>query len=195
MSPLPLGILAASGAGGGIAEESIEYIASATVSTGTTAFLAFSNIPNTYKSLIVTGRSVQPSRNLPIIGLYFNGDTATNYSHFNINHYGYASISGETYTSRPSIHVVSQLGATASDDGVFESEILDYADPNKLTSVRSVSTSLSNDATYRKGIATINGIWNNAAPVTSIGIGYQSVNGYTATVGAGSTFNLYGIKG
>jgi hypothetical protein len=195
MSPFPLGILAASGVGGGIAEEAVELIATATIPSETTEYLAFSGIPSTYRHLIVTGRSVRPNRSLPTLGMYFNGDRGTNYTWAEINHYGYSSIAGSTQTSNSSIYLVAHLAASAADDAVFETEILDYAHSNKLTSVRSVATTLSNDGTYRKGMVSANGIWNNTAPVTSIGIAYQAVPNYTAQLGAGSTFSLYGVKG
>ena len=167
---------------------SIDYLATATVSNTTTAFAAFSNIPSTYKHLIVTGRTLG---NHPQIGIYFNGSTGTNYDAYNINHFGYSAISGDSLINRPNIWVTAILGS----DATFEVEIFDYANPNKNTSVKGFSTSHSNDATLRKGVGSFNGIWKNTSVVNSIGIGNLAVAGYTDQLASGSTFNLYGVRG
>lgn len=175
---------------------SVDHLATATVSSTTTAFAAFSNIPSTYKHLIVTGRVVQPGGQLPQIGIYFNGQTGTSYDAYNINHYGYSSIAGDSLINRPNIWVTAVLGAGSSlNDGVFEVEIFDYSNPNKNTSVKGFSTTHSNDATHRKGVGSFNGVWKNTAVVNSIGIGNLAVAGYSDQVSSGSVFNLYGVRG
>jgi hypothetical protein len=180
-------------AGGG---PSIDRLGTATVSGDTTSFAAFSSIPATYKHLILTGRLVQPGGQLPQIGMFFNGITGTSYDAYNINHYGYSSISADSLLNRPNIWVSAVLGAGSSlNDATFEVEIFDYANPNKNTSVKGFQTTHSDDATHRKGVASFNGVWKNTAVVNSIGIAPGAIDGYANAVYAGSSFTLYGVKG
>lgn len=175
---------------------SVDLLGTATISSNTTAFAAFSNIPATYKHLILTGRLVQPGGALPQVGVYFNGTTGTEYDAYNINHFGYSAIAGDSLINRPNIWVGAVLGAGSSlNDATFEAEIFDYANSSKNTSVKGFTTTHSDDGTHRKGVGSFNGVWKNTAIVNSIGIGNLAVAGYTDPVYSGSTFSLYGVKG
>jgi hypothetical protein len=191
MSLIPLGILAASGAGGG---SSYESIASAT-GTGSSGTITFSSIPSTYKHLQIRGitRNTNAATTSNSLRINFNGDiSSSNYAFHTLNGDGSndnaAGTSGFSYIQ--AVGVVPQNNATANLVGAVIIDIHDYASTTKNKTVRIFGGSDSNaaDTTYKVNLAS--GLWVDTSAINSISIVSASASWETQT-----TFALYGIKG
>lgn len=166
------------------------------VGTGSSATITFSSIPSTYQHLQIRGiaRNATASGNYESTFFRFNGDTGNNYS----GHYLIGSGSAaESYawTSNAGIYgtFTTTSNALSNNMSVFIVDILDYANPNKNTTIR-VLNGFDNNGTgassYNQGIMGLSsGVWLNTTAVNSISINTNS-NWTTST-----SFALYGIKG
>jgi hypothetical protein len=146
------------------------------------ANITFSSIPSTYTHLQLRGIwKLSGGGNLKI---QFNSDTGANYKcHF---------LYGDGSTAQSSVTSVSpnamSLGYQAAS--TFEAsvcDILDYANTNKYTTIRSLD---GNDRNGAGDIEFDSGVWLNTAAVTSITLTAQS-----GTISEYSSLALYGIKG
>lgn len=174
---IPLGILAASGAGGG---GSYESIASATTSN---SIAEFTSIANTYKHLQIRG-TFDSSGNSVLV--QFNNDTAGNYVvHALYGDGSSPSAVGTTGSSR-AVHPDIFYGGFPSSSyrNVFIIDIIDYASTSKYKTVRTFSGLDSNGGTAPY-IGLGSGLWQSTSAISSIKFN-------TNTTG---TFALYGLKG
>jgi hypothetical protein len=180
---IPLGILAASGAGGG---GSYESIASAT-GTGSSGVITFSSIPSTYKHLqirMIARDNTAATHNLVYIN--FNGDTGNNYSfHFLRGNGSAASASGAA--SAAAINYGGVASGTAATIAPTITDIIDYASTSKYKTTRSIT---GFDDNTNGNVWLCSGLWQSTSAVNSLTLTNPSAN-FTTT----SIFALYGIKG
>lgn len=181
--PIPIGILAVSGAG---AAGSMELIQTVTLSS-TVNSVTFSSIPQTYKHL-----------ELRVLA------TATSEAQFNINlnnvfssSYGWhyllgdgGSVTDGGLVNRSSMTLDTTSGGTVQ----FRAHIInlvDYASTVKNTTVMNLSGNRPNNGTGR--ISLSSGYFANTAAINRI----QLIANVSAGFGfrANSRFSLYGIKG
>lgn len=186
MSLIPLGILAAAGAGGA---GSFESIATVTATT-TVSSLTFSSIPSTYQHLQIRGigRDTAGSSSGTSWGLQINGQTGIIYTIHRITGTGSAvgvdGFANQNYTD--SIWVPFDL-ATSNTFGATIIDIHDYASTTKNKTIRVISGVDTNGGGV---IRLSSGLFANTNAVSSI-----TINQPSSGIKAGSTFALYGIKG
>lgn len=187
MSPITLGILAASGAGLPATYELISTI----LVTSNTASVTFSNLGTAaagYKHLQIRGVAHSAGTASDNIDLRFNGDAGNNYAYHAIWGNG-SSVGSENSTSRS--NAASVIGSrSSSDTNAFDAaviDILDFASSTKTKTLRSLrgSTGATGNTLY-----LVSDGWFSTAPVTSI-----TLSGRAASIGTGSRFSLYGIRG
>jgi hypothetical protein len=196
MSPIlgALGGVKAYGFGSG-GNTSFESIATTTAAGGE-AFLTFTSIPSTYKSLQIRGIARDGyTTNLLDGGLYIkiNGDTGANYSY----HWVYGNgtsvgVNGVASYATPYI-VLGDITSGLSNTNIYAVSIwdfVDYAATTKYKTVRTISGSNTNGTGSNIGIAISSILWQSTSAINQIGIGAGQTN-----FAAGSTFALYGIKG
>lgn len=189
--PIPLGILAVAGAGGGAAG-SYELIESVMLSNSTTSTVTFSNIDtyaSTYKHLQLrfTMRTTRSSA-LDYLDLRVNSDGGSTYKSHELAGDG-SSVSATNTT--PTGHVLSLLtiGNTSTSNifGAGVIDILDFGSTSKNKTFRSMSGEHSSIPI----IEFKSGLWINTAAITSLM--FYPKNGPNFL--SGSRFSLYGIKG
>lgn len=188
---LPLGVLAASGAGG------IDYEPIATVLVSTaTGSIAFNSIPNTYKHLVIrlVSRNDNGGATASLGGLRLNGDTASNYSSHNVGSNASGTLITQANANRSFMPTGYAAGsaATTSAFGVSIIELLDYTNTNKNKTTRTIQSMIHSVSASNLSFTQImSGAWLNTAAVTSVTL--FDANGYNFTAGTRAT--LYGIKG
>jgi hypothetical protein len=180
---IPLGILAASGAG---VDSDYELIAT-TFGTGSSGTITFSSIPQTYKHLQI--RSVQKSTasNNRLVRMRFNGVSSASYSTHFIQGSG-SSIGSFNITSGTFVELFySAFASAANSFGAGIVDVLDYSSTTKNTTVRVLSGQTQPDA---DNVRFTSGLFINTAAVTSVSFeaAADSFNSLTR-------FSLYGIKG
>jgi len=146
--------------------------------TSASSSVTFSNIDQTYTDLVLIP-SVKNSSSEQSLAMWFNGDTASNYSATFLYGNGSSALSGRD-TSNTLIPI------TRSDTSAFwvgTVSIQNY--PNSST----YKTALSRGNSGTIVISQF-GLWRSTAAITSITISGLSGNSFAA----GSTFDLYGIK-
>lgn len=177
MSFIPLGILAASGAGGGGAFESIATING----TGSSGTITFNSIPSTYKHLQI--RAMVISADTDSYNVRFNSDTGSNYARHRLLGTG----SGVAASGTASTDRIQISNGTDTFPAPFIADVADYASTTKNKTLRVFQ---GIDQNGGGNIALYSGLWMNTAAITSVTIFLNSGN-YSST----STFSLYGIKG
>jgi hypothetical protein len=186
MSPIPLGILAASGGAAG----AMELIATQNVTTSVSS-VTLNSIPGTYRHLQIratvrTDRSGSPD---DLMVLQMNGDTTGSY-------YNHSLISnGSTVSSNQSGTVnyirnfrVAGAGFTASGFAAVILDIPDYANANKYKTVKHQTGLAGND--LQAGIHS--GLWVKTAAITSLTFSMPIT---AANFVNGTRFSIFGIKG
>jgi len=154
------------------------YTPLATVTLGSSASsVTFSNIPATYRDLIVVGEFV-PSGAFADMGLRFNSDGGTNYSF--VEAAGNGSAAQSNSGSRAQAVMLYTLGTNRWS---FIAQIMDYSATDKHKTVLSRANSAAVVT-----IMTANR-WANTAAITSV-----TVRPDASTFASGSTFNLFGIS-
>lgn len=169
---------------------SYESIATVTVGAGGSSSISFTSIPSTFKHLQVRGiaRTTRASDQDALV-MQLNSDTGSNYSRHQLNGDGTsATADAGTSTTGMQINRFAASTATANTFGTMVSDVLDYTNTNKYTTVRTLGGYDNNGS----GLITLNsGSWRNTAAVTTITL--TSLNG--ANFAQYSQFALYGIKG
>jgi hypothetical protein len=162
--------------------------------TSTTASVAFSSIPSTYRDLQVryiardTGTSTVNN-----LAAYFNTDTTyTNYYWHILEGTGTTAAADSVQVSAfPTSFGLEPGTATGSNIfGVGIVNILDYTNTNKTKVFNTIGGMENNGGTnpyFRYG----SGMWNSTAAITSITLYPQP----TGSLAQYSSFALYGIKG
>jgi hypothetical protein len=182
---IPLGFLAASGAGAAGAYELI----SSTILGSDTSSVSFSSIPSDYKHLQIRLVARNASNTSSMI-LTLNSDTGSNYVQHDLVGNGStvsstANVSGEIAGIRLNNFQTSNT-ATASAFGAGVVDILDYTNTSKNTTVRALGGRHSGASSHF--IRLISGLWIDTSAVSTI-----TLAGITFLTG--SRFSLYGIKG
>lgn len=167
-----------------------ESIATTTVGSGGISTVTFSSIPSTYKHLQIryiarSGRSRVATGGLTI---RFNGSYST-YGH-EIQGDGSAASASGGVPSIGSLHVCATgVDAASATFGAGYIDILDYANTNKVKTIRALSAADTNGAGQVKYLSTF---INSTSAISSIT--FETVDGGT-NIQQYSSFALYGIKG
>jgi hypothetical protein len=178
-----VGIIASSG--GAVAGGAYESIASAT-GTGSSGTITFSSIPSTYTALQIRYQfqSVAAGN---AFKLYFNNDTATNYTLHRLYGNG-ATVTAGGSVSQSGIATDSQSsGPSATSPVVGIIDIHNYAVTTQNKTVRCIA---GVDKNGSGDINLVSGLWLNTAAVNRIDFILGASSFTTST-----TFALYGIKG
>lgn len=155
-----------------------DLISSTTLGSATTS-VSFSNIPSTYRDLVLVVAGTIPSGFAPDIEVLYNSDTTTaNYSTVKMYGDGTTAYSG-TFTPK----VVGLAEGTSS--AIIQ--IMDYATTNKHKTI--LSRTNTNGSSW--GVAAAATRWANTSAITSLTI---NAGGSTASsFQAGAVYSLYGI--
>ena len=189
--PIPLGILAVAGAGAAGGASAFDLLETTLISTNTSS-VTFSNLNNysDYKHLQIraTGRTNRSANYVDIIKVQLNADTGSNYSEHGLGGNGSAvsSYGLASQTGMPAGRFTAALVA-ASVFGSFVTEILDFSNSSKNTTIRGLTG--FNDSGDNQ-VYLHSGAWLNTNAVTSITLLSNSGNSFVS----GSRFSLYGIK-
>jgi hypothetical protein len=161
-------------------------IATTTVGSTSVSTITFSDIPQVYEHLQIRGTFLSSS-NGSQIGLRLNSDSGNNYTRHNLYGDGGAA-AAFAGTAQPNAVIFGlSVGTNTSNPAVAIIDILDYANTNKNTTIRTLSGSDWNGS----GEVELNSaLWINTNAVTSL----------TFIIGGGNTYSqhsrvaLYGIK-
>jgi len=173
------------------AVDEMDLLARATIGSGGASNILFTGIPSTYDNLHLRGivRTNRTPTDSEALTINFNTDYSSNYV-FHIM-YGEGSGSGSAggYTSQSRVEVASMSsdGAASGIFGAFFTDIFDYADTSKNTTLRSLS---GNDKNGSGVITLSSGMWMNTSVVTSINLDQPISTGFSQY----TTVALYGVR-
>jgi hypothetical protein len=163
-----------------------ELISSSFISS-TTSSITFSAIPANYTHLqlriVARNTAAVSSSNTT---LRFNGNTSGTYGYQSFRGAGATLSSPNSGSYQTSLWIGDSPGASsaASTYSFLIADILDYANTNKLKTVKT----FGGNAGYLD-VSIFNGIWNSTAAISSITVG--DIIGSTSFA-AGSRISLYG---
>ena len=183
-----LGIIASSfrSAGGG-PEGAYDALATVTLSTTATS-ITFAGIPSGYKHLQIRALFTT-STGGQVISARLNSDTGSNYTLHALIGNGSAASAGAG-TAQPYTPIFGRVvGTSTTNPTVLVTDVLDYTNTNKNTTLRTLG---GNDNNGSGELNFISGLWLNTAAVSAIEI--SPYNGAVA-FNQYSSFALYGIKG
>jgi len=152
-----------------------------TIDTATSQ-ISFTNIPQTYRDLIVVfSGSLSAGSNY--VGYRFNNDSSSAYRSIEAHGYSASNITGssqylDTWMNMNQNNIAANQNLSSSVD------VLDYSATNKykLSLVRSGSVD------YGNWIESF--VWNSATAVASV-----QIFAYTGNLNVGTTILLYGVQG
>ena len=176
-----IGIIASSGVAAG---GDYESIATVSVGAGGASTVTFSSIPSTYQHLQIRG--IMRSTTANHADMQLNSDTGNNYAGHALEGTG-SAVSAFGGASRANMFSIFYTNGTSTGVGSGVADILDYANTNKNTTVRSLRGTEDNSS---GNMSFISGLWMNTAAVTSI-----TLTARGGTFLQYSDFALYGIKG
>lgn len=162
----------------------MSYIPLANVTlTGSDASIVFSNIPATFKDLVITLNGTPADTAYPVHALRFNSDTGNNYSYVGMSGNGSSAASGNNGSlSYASLGQAYGVGPSTSSNFATIAHIMDYAaDKHK--------TVLSRNNVPGTGVEAQAARWANTAAITSVTVITSSGAGFAT----GTTINLYGV--
>jgi len=167
-----------------------ESIATGVVGSGGAPSVTFNSIPSTYKHLQIRGIARAASGGVNAIAIRLNGDTGANYAWHLLYGTGSGNAQAANTPSTATALMSYQANPTNDGTGVFGAsitDILDYANTNKNTTVRNLS---GRDGNGTGEIGLWSALWNNTAAVNTVALISSGAN-----FAEGTTFALYGIKG
>ena len=169
---------------------SMEPISAITL-TAAQSSIEFNNIPGTYTHLQIRAiaKDSSTSTGYDFLTMQFNGDTGSNYNTHYLEGTGSGSGTSGAATSAAHIYAGNCARSNASYASMFAAsviDILDYANTNKYTTVRTLA---GLDYNGSGGVDFQSGAWRNTNAVTSIKFYVSGVN-----ISQYSHFALYGIK-
>ena len=189
MIPSLIGVIASSGGAPAVVSD---YQSIATASASGNSSVTFSSIPSTYQHLQVRFLGRKTASTGTGILLTVNGD---NSSSSYVRHYMYGDgsstgASANASGSYPAMYItyVTSSADLANTYGANIVDVLDYANPNKNKTFRSMSGTDVNGA--GGFIQFSSGLWLNTSAITSLTFANSSGNFDT-----GTSIALYGIKG
>ena len=178
---------------GGVAASTSSYesIATFTVGSGGSASIDFTSIPSTYKHLQL--RMLTNDNYGREVVIQLNSDGGANYTRHRIKDDGTGNPTGY-YALSNTRAFVGANSAYASIYAGFVTDILDYANVNKYTTIRSFG---GYDRNTTNSIVQIqSSMWANTAAVTSITVkSTGDSDSFASNFIQYSHFALYGIKG
>jgi hypothetical protein len=193
MSFIPLGILAASGAGGGGSYESIATL----TGNGSTNSVTFSSIPSGFQHLqirILAKDTTANTNNSSHIRMRLNGDTGSNYTDHQLYGDGSAAAAVGNNTTNNSGQGFWACGYMPGSDASVANmhavsiiDLHDYVSTTRNKTARIFTGANTNNTNDH--IFLTSGVWLSTAAVTSVTL--LSVRNFTST----TVFSLYGIKG
>ena len=148
------------------------------------ASVTFSSIPGTYTDLVVVINNTSVSTNTAAIVCQVNGDTASNYSFTEL--YGDGTTAYSYRLTNSTVFSISTYNGGLSST-VPGTTIANFQNYSNTTTYK---TFVSKSGAANTATAAVVGLWRSTAVINSITFSMQS----TFTMGAGSTFTLYGIK-
>jgi hypothetical protein len=189
MSPLPLGILALSGAGAAGAYDLLET----QILTSTAASVEFTGLGSysDYKHLQIRAvvQSTWPVDAMINCNIRVNSDSGSNYAQHYLLGDG-SSVTSSFRTSSDSVTLDESVVASSGDAfAAFITDILDFANTNKYKTFRTLAGGNTDDS----DISLQSGLWMNTNAITSLEITPQQSPTYGFAVG--SRLSLYGIRG
>lgn len=186
MSPIPLGIWATAGAGGGSAT-GIELIQ--TITSSSTS-VTFSNIPTTtYKHLRlhITGKYTNGFENTA--KMTFNGSSSSDYAFHHLwAKASLTSVYGEGASSQSSMEICKALFGGSGVPTPIIMDIPDAFNTTKYKVFQSISGTINTSSNSETYISQSSGLWQSTSAITSIT--FSSVYNFSS-----ARFSLYGIGG
>jgi hypothetical protein len=177
-----LGIIASSKLGAPAG--AFESIASVT-GDGTSTSFTFSAIPSTYQHLQI--RAITNDASGEELGIRFNGDTGTNYSHHYLRGTGAnATAAGSATQAR-----INFMGSVNNSTTIMGATIIDIHDYVSTSKNKTVRTFMGVDNNGSGIVYLSSGLWQDTSAVTSITL----LNIGAAAFRTQTVFSLYGIKG
>jgi hypothetical protein len=157
------------------------YTPLATVTlTSSASSVTFSNIPATYRDLILVAMVSNASGGTSNTNIRLNGDTGSNYNY--VRMYGTGTTASDA-ASNTANSLDALLGGTGNP-GTMIVQVMDYSATNKH---KTFLTRIADKSGFGDYVFAIASRWANTAAVTSL----------TATSSAnfqsGNTFSLYGV--
>jgi hypothetical protein len=149
--------------------------------TGTQADITFSNIPATYRDLVLVCNSKQTATPAQDQSLQFNGDTGSNYNVVIMWGDG-STYDSDTFSNQTNMLIDFYASITTAFSNVTIVQIMDYSATDKHKTVLSRANRASS------GVDAIAGRWASTDAITSI---KYFASGRTLDIG--STVALYGI--
>jgi len=165
---------------------SYESIATVTVGAGGSSSISFTSIPSTYTHLQIKGIARDASSNGEI-KIEFNSDTTTtNYRKHVL--YGDGSSAYASSSNNNTCSPIAYSGQTANAFEAIIIDILDYANTNKNTTIR---TLFGKDLNGSGDVGLHSNLWVNTNAVSQIDLKVVGGSNFAQY----SQFALYGIKG
>lgn len=190
--PIPLGVLAVAGAGGGAAGSNTYELLTTTILGSNTGSVTFSNLNSTYGS---TYQHLQVRATFSFVdyGDYMvvrmNGDSAANYASHALNGTGSSVTSTSNVANDTQKSQIYTSIATASSTQ-FTGLVMDILDPFETTKFKTIRA-LGGSGNSAEYITLSSGVWRNTAALTDIRFG---VPGNATNIRTGSRFSLYGLR-
>lgn len=185
MSPIPLGILAASGTG---LSSAYELISSQTLSSAATS-VTFSSIPSTYKHLEVIAMLKTTNVSSRDAYVTFNSDaTSGHYYWHGVRNTG-STVSSQYSVTGAGIVVTDAIAtnAVAGEFHVFKMTITDYLGTAKFKTAKIICGNYGD----RTMLRFVGGTWASLTALNSIDIKCDTAYSFATN----SSFALYGIRG
>jgi hypothetical protein len=195
--PIPLGIWAASGAGGGAAAGAYELIATS-FGNGSSANITFSSVPQTYKhlQLRISSRNTYAASG-DWLRMRFNAVSTSSYYGHNLWGTGSGAVSSNGGAARTNMEDIARVAGNSTISGTYAAtiiDILDYAVTTKNKTVKVLGGFY--DIAPGNGYVNLSSAFLiSTSAVTQIdlfSLYSGSALGYFDT---NSRFSLYGIKG
>jgi hypothetical protein len=185
--PIPLGVLAVAGAGGGAAGAydllETQVLSSSAASVTFTGLGSYSDYQHLQIRAVGRSTSGDAQQQWRVI---LNSDSGSNYAYHRLFGNG-SSVLSQGFSSQSSARIgyLPTSNATANAFGALVVDVLDYANTSKNTTLRSLSGADTFSIISMQSV-----LWNNTAAVTSITLQDSGAN----NLATGSRFSLYGIK-
>lgn len=160
-----------------------ESIATTTLSA-TTASVTFSSIPSTFQHLQIRTTALSDTSG-GSLRIRFNSDSTSSYSQHQV--YGDGSGPGSTGAASQTSIIAALTNGTTANPTVDVTDILDYNNSSKNTTIRSLGGYDANGSGY---VMLRSGAWFKTDAVTSVEVGLT-----TGSFRANTTIALYGIRG
>jgi hypothetical protein len=174
---------------------SYESIATVNVGSGGQSSAVFTSIPSTYKHLQIRGiaRTNRGGVDLENISMAFNSDGISGNTNYSVHALDGDGSSASAFAinsfTRQIPALITSSGAGANMFGAFVIDILDYANVNKNTTVRSLNGS---DINGGGSIRLTSSVYLNTAAISTITMAFSAAGTSFLEY---SSIALYGIKG